>query len=116
MARLRPCRRWPSPELGNPEIPGQRSLVARMRRLNQSRSACNSERSAGARGRARGELKTVRLGAATRERFLEGEGEKAFWCRGGERWLASACHRVSLPLLILDEPHQAEHLCEVGLV
>jgi hypothetical protein len=23
------------------------------------------------------------LGAATRERFLEGEGEKAFWCRGG---------------------------------
>ena len=37
----------------------------------------------GARGRARGELKTVRPGAVTRERFLEGEGEKAFWCRGG---------------------------------
>jgi len=29
-------------------------------------------------------LKTVRPGAATRERFLEGEGEKAFWCHGGE--------------------------------
>ncbi len=38
----------------------------------------------GARGRARGELKIVRPGAVTRERFLEGEGEKAFWCRGGE--------------------------------
>jgi len=36
------------------------------------------------RWRARGELKTVRPGAATRERFLEGEGEKAFWCHGGE--------------------------------
>jgi hypothetical protein len=35
------------------------------------------------KGRARGELKTVRPGAATRERFLEGEGEKAFWRRGG---------------------------------
>jgi hypothetical protein len=36
----------------------------------------------GQTGRARGELKTVRPGAATRERFLEGEGEKAFWRRG----------------------------------
>ncbi len=57
--------------------------MARLRRLIQGRSVCNSERSAGVRGRARGELKTVRPGAATRERFLEGEGEKAFWCRGG---------------------------------
>jgi hypothetical protein len=32
---------------------------------------------------ARGELKTFRPGAATRERFLEGEWEKAFWCHGG---------------------------------
>jgi len=38
----------------------------------------------GAIGRARGELKTVRPGAVTRERFLEGEGKKAFWCRGGD--------------------------------
>ena len=38
----------------------------------------------GQTGRAREELKTVRPGAATRERFLEGEGEKAFWCHGGE--------------------------------
>jgi hypothetical protein len=57
--------------------------VARMRRLIQGRSVCNSERSAGERGRAREELQTVRPGAATRERFLEGELEKAFWCRGG---------------------------------
>jgi hypothetical protein len=38
----------------------------------------------GQTGRAREELKTVRPGAATRERFLEGEGEKAFWCHGGD--------------------------------
>jgi hypothetical protein len=48
-----------------------------MRRLIQGRSVCNSERSAGDRGRARGELKTVRPGAATREHFLEGEGGKS---------------------------------------
>jgi hypothetical protein len=56
--------------------------MARLRRLIQCRSVCNSERSAEVKGRARGELKTVRLGAATRERFLKGEGEKAVWCRG----------------------------------
>jgi hypothetical protein len=38
----------------------------------------------GKAGRARAELKTVRPRAATRERFIEGEGEKAFWCHGGE--------------------------------
>jgi hypothetical protein len=57
--------------------------VARLRRLFQCRSVCNSERSAGAVGRARGELKTVRPGAATRERFLEGEGEKRFGVAAG---------------------------------
>ena len=55
-----------------------------MRRLIQGRSVCNSEPSAGERGRARGELKTVRPGAATRERFLEGEGEKRFGVAAGE--------------------------------
>ena len=47
----------------------------------------------GAVGRARGELKTVRHGAVTRERFLEGEGEKAFWCHGGDavRFWFSPC-------------------------
>jgi hypothetical protein len=38
----------------------------------------------GQTGRAREELQTVWPGAATRERFLEGVGEKAFWCHGGE--------------------------------
>jgi hypothetical protein len=37
----------------------------------------------GGRGRARGELKTVRPGAATRERFLEGEGKKRFGVAAG---------------------------------
>ena len=37
----------------------------------------------GQAGRARGELKTVRPGAATRERFLEGEGEKRFGVAAG---------------------------------
>ena len=57
--------------------------MARPRRLFQCRSVCNSERSAGAVGRARGELKTVRPGAVTRERFLEGEGEKRFGVAAG---------------------------------
>jgi hypothetical protein len=56
-----------------------------MRHLIQGRSVFNSERSAGERGRTREELKTVRQGAATRERFLEGEGKKAFWCRVGDK-------------------------------
>jgi len=54
-----------------------------MRRLIQGRSVCNSERSAGAVGRARGELKTVRPGAVTRKRFLKGEGEKRFGVAAG---------------------------------
>ena len=37
----------------------------------------------GAVGRARGELKTVRPGAVTRERFLQGEGEKRFGVAAG---------------------------------
>jgi hypothetical protein len=73
--------------------------VARLRRLFQCRSVCNSERSAGERGRARGELKTVRPGAATRERFLEGEGEKAFWCHGGENNAALVPPKRRLPLV-----------------
>src|SRR5665213_2364775 len=90
MARLRLCRRWPSPGLGNSEIPGQRNGLEQLRPLFQCRSVCNSERSAGERGRARGELKTVRLGAATRERFLEGEGEKRFG-------VAAGCHAALVP-------------------
>jgi hypothetical protein len=64
---------------------GQRIWLARLRRLFQCRSVCNSERSAGERGRARGELKTVRLGGARHENASSGvKGEKAFWCHGGE--------------------------------
>jgi hypothetical protein len=50
------------------------------------------------KGGACGELKTVRLkGAGTRERFLEGGGEKAFWCRGGVSCgLASPIRRLAL--------------------
>jgi hypothetical protein len=61
------------------------------------RSVYNSERSAGENGRAREELKTVRLGAATRERFLQGGGEKRFGVAAGPcgfgstRAAAAAC-------------------------
>ena len=84
VARLCLCRRLGFIRLGQPEIARQMSWAARMRLLVQCRSVCNSERSVGERGRAREELKTDRPGAATRKRFLEGEGEKAFWCHGGE--------------------------------
>jgi hypothetical protein len=57
--------------------------MARLRLLIQGRSVFNSERSAGEKGRARGELKTVRPGAATRERFLEGGWEKRFGVTAG---------------------------------
>ena len=60
----------PSPELGYSEIHGQKNWVARMRRLVQSRSVCNSERSARERGRARGGLKTVRPSARTRSLII----------------------------------------------
>ena len=61
-----------------------------MRRPVFGRSVYNSERSAGARGRAREELKTVLPGAATRERFLKGGGEKRFG-------VAAGCHAVLVP-------------------
>jgi hypothetical protein len=48
----------------------------------QGRSVCNSERSAGARGRAREELKTVRPGGRDTRTLLGGWRGKAFWCRG----------------------------------
>jgi hypothetical protein len=44
----------------------------------------------GQTGRAREELKTVRRGAATRERFLEGGGQKRFGVSVG-------CHAVLVP-------------------
>jgi hypothetical protein len=73
MARMRLCRRFDFIGLGRPEIPVPMPVCLQF----------GTERGGGGRGRARGELKTVRPGAATRERFLEGEGQKAFWCRGG---------------------------------
>jgi len=78
MARLRLCCCWPSRNWAILRFLVKGIGVARLRRLFRCRSVCNSERSARARGRPRGELKTVRPGAATRERFLEGEGKKRF--------------------------------------
>jgi hypothetical protein len=75
---MRLCRRSDFIGLGHSSIPGQMGWAARMRRLIWCRSVCNSERSVGERGRSRGELKTVRPGAATRERFSEGGWEKRF--------------------------------------
>ncbi len=95
MARLRPYPYWPSPALGNSEIPGQRNWVARLRRRIRRRSVCNSERSAGERGRARGELKTVRPGAATQERFSEGAREKRFGVTAGMACGVGSAHAAA---------------------
>jgi hypothetical protein len=70
-----------------------------MRRPVFGRSVYKSERSAGARGRAREELKTLRPGAATRERFLEGGGEKRFGVAAGGAMRFWFRPRGSLPLV-----------------
>jgi hypothetical protein len=49
----------------------------------------------GERGRAREELKTVRPGAATRERFLEGEGEKRFGVAAGMPCGSASAHAAA---------------------
>src|ERR1700722_8002827 len=49
----------------------------------------------GERGRAREELKTVRPGAATRERFLEGEGEKRFGIAAGMACGVGSAHAAA---------------------
>jgi hypothetical protein len=84
------------------DFSGQKAWDVRMRRFIQGWSVSNSGRSAGKRGRSREELKTVRPGAATRERFVEVMGKKHF---GGER--------VSRPLLVpLNRRLPLQHLEE----
>jgi len=92
-----PFLRYGAPALAVPHSSNWAVLRLLVRKIDRrecaafSRSVYNSERSAGKRGWARRKLKTVRPGATTRERFLEGEGEKAFWCRG---WATSGGCRV----------------------
>jgi hypothetical protein len=87
MARLRLYRCWPSPALGNSEIPGQRDWVARLRRLFPVPVCLQFGTERGGKRARAWRIETVRPGAATRERSLEGGGEKRFGVTAG-------CHAV----------------------
>ena len=95
MARLRLCRCWPSPDWAILRFLvkgiGWRDCAA----FSNAGLFAIRNGARGERGRARGELKTVRPGAATRERFLEGEGEKAFWCHGGDDMRFGSAHAAA---------------------
>jgi hypothetical protein len=84
LARLRLGRRFGVIGLGNPEIPGQKNWKREYAALF-SRPVClqfGTERG-GKRARAWRIENSLARGRDTRT-LLEGEWEKAFWCRGGD--------------------------------
>jgi len=81
---MRLCRRFGFIGLGHPEIPGQTGWVAQMPALSDAGLFAIRNVARGQTACAREQLKTVRPGAAIRERFSEGGGEKRFGVTAGE--------------------------------
>jgi hypothetical protein len=84
MAWLRLCRHFAFIGLDRPEIPlGKRRGWRECAALSKAGLFAIRNGARGERGRARGELKTVRPGAATRERFSRVKGKKRFGVTAG---------------------------------